>query len=64
LAAGHQKKDRNPYCIFLVMNVPKHYPSQKHSLERKIWVPIDFFSNKKASKGLQASTEDVNNIPG
>jgi hypothetical protein len=47
LAARHQKKDMNPHCICLIMNVPKHYPSQKHSRGRKIWVPIGFIQTRK-----------------
>jgi hypothetical protein len=54
-----QKKDRNPYCICLVLNVPKHSTSPKRSPGGKIWVPIDIFFNIKASKGPQVSTKDV-----
>ncbi len=46
MAAGHQQKDRNPYWICLIMNVPKHYPSQKRSPGREIWVPIDFLKQE------------------
>jgi hypothetical protein len=35
------------------MNVPKHYPSQKHSPGREIWVPIDFFQTRKLLKAFR-----------
>jgi hypothetical protein len=41
------------------MNVPTHDTSPKHFLGRKKWVPCDFFDIKKASKGPQVSTEDL-----
>jgi hypothetical protein len=53
LAAGHKKKYRNPYCICLIINDPKHYPSQKHSPRREIWVPIDFFTIRKFLKAFR-----------
>jgi hypothetical protein len=56
LAAGHKKKYRNPYCICLIINDPKHYPSQKHSPRREIWVLIDFFIIRKF---LKVSTKGV-----
>jgi hypothetical protein len=64
LSAGHQKKDRNHYCICLVMNVPKHYPSQKHSPERKIWVPVNFLQTKKLLKAFRKQLKMLKSILG
>jgi hypothetical protein len=30
----------------MIINVPKHYPSQKHSPGREIWVLIDFLKQE------------------
>jgi hypothetical protein len=57
MAAGHKKKDRNPDCICLVMNVPKHYPSQNHSPGSKRWVPNDLFQTKKFLNALRFQLE-------
>jgi hypothetical protein len=53
LTVGHQMKVRNPFAICLVMDVPKHSPPSK------IWVPSDYFLNKKTAKSPQVSTEGV-----
>jgi hypothetical protein len=53
MAAGHNKKARNPDCICLVMNAPKHYPSKKHFPGSKRWVPNDLFQTKKFINALR-----------
>jgi hypothetical protein len=54
MAVGHQKKDKNPYCICLVMTVPKH-SNHLNLLQRgKCGCPL-IFSNIKASKCFQVS---------
>jgi hypothetical protein len=58
LAAGHKKKDRNPHCIFLVMNVP-NITHHKKILQGGNIGKYCFFLNKKASKGPPVSTQDV-----
>jgi hypothetical protein len=57
MAAGHKKKDRNPDCICLVMNIPKHNPSQKHSPRSKSWVSNDLFQTKKFINALRFQLE-------
>ncbi len=53
MAAGHNKKDRNPDCICLIMNVPKHNPSKTHFPGSKRWVPNDLFQIKKFLNALR-----------
>jgi hypothetical protein len=53
MAAGHNKKDRNPDCICLIMKVSKHYPSKKHFPASKRWVPNDLFKTKKFLNALR-----------
>jgi hypothetical protein len=59
MAVGHQKKDRNPYCICLVLNVPKH-PHHQNILQGGKYGCPSFFLNIKTSTGLQVTTKDVN----
>jgi hypothetical protein len=58
MTVGHQKKDRNPYCIFCLECPKALYISKTSSWEQKIGNKL-FFSNKKVSKGPQLSSEDV-----
>ncbi len=62
MTVGHQKRQESISHLFghdcakTLDTVPP-----KHFLGRKIWVPIDFFSNREASKGPQVLTDDVKN---
>jgi hypothetical protein len=53
MAAGHNKKDKIPDCICLIMNVSKHYPSKNHFPGSKRWVPNDLFQTKKFLNALR-----------